>query len=84
MKYIPIKDWSDREWTYNGKYVLIWCPEHPKNFGGYYYEHRLFMEAKIGRVLKEWETCHHINENRCDNTDENLFLCSRQEHDYAA
>lgn len=89
-KYIPIQDWRRRETTlhHNG-YVLIRVPEHPKSFSlpfrgcGWYYEHRLVVERRIGRVLQSWETVHHISENRQDNSDDNLFCCTRDEHDYA-
>ena len=82
--YTPIKAWTkrDRKTTYNG-YLLIKVPEHPKSFMGWYYEHRLIMEKQINRVLEDWETIHHINENKKDNRLINLFLCSRKEHNKA-
>lgn len=89
MKYVPIKEWNDRHRFYNGKYILVHCPEHPKSFlapgvgAGYYYEHRLFWEARLGRILKSWESVHHISEDRADNSLDNTFLCTRKEHDYA-
>lgn len=39
-------------------------------------EHRLIMEAKIGRKLYPHETVHHINGQRADNRLENLELWS--------
>ena len=85
VRYNPILDWSDRDIKTNQKgYVLIHVPEHHKSFcGGYYYEHRLVMERQLGRVLRRWETVHHISEDKSDNSPNNLFLCSRREHDYA-
>jgi len=85
MKYYPLQSWHNRDKKTNEhNYILVWCPEHPKSFnGGWYYEHRLVAEKRAGRVLKSWETCHHISGDKTDNTWENLFVCTRTEHDYA-
>jgi hypothetical protein len=82
--YQPIKSWvkRDRKVSKEG-YVLIKVPEHPKNFKGFYYEHRLIIEGQIDRILEDWETIHHINEIKTDNRLINLFLCSRKEHNKA-
>lgn len=85
MRYTPLQKWSRRETRMNPNgYVLVFAPEHPKSFGGgWYYEHRLVAEKKIGRILKSWETVHHISGNKTDNTWDNLFICTRKEHDRA-
>ena len=64
-------------------YVLIKIPEHPKSFNGWYYEHRLVIEKNLDRILEDWETVHHINENKKDNRLINLFLCTRVQHNKA-
>lgn len=83
--YPPISKWDNRARDINPNgYVLVWVPEHPKSFcGGWYYEHRLVVERQLKRVLETWETVHHINEVKTDNFEDNLFCCTRQEHDYA-
>ena len=50
--YIPIKSWAkrDRKVSKEG-YILIKIPEHPKNFRGWYYEHRLIIEKQLNRVV---------------------------------
>lgn len=82
--YTPIKFWTkrDRKISREG-YILIKVPEHPKNFMGWYYEHRLVIEKEIGRLIDGWETIHHINHDKTDNRLINLFLCSRLEHNKA-
>ena len=83
--YRPLRSWHDRErdCLKNG-YVIIYVPEHPKSFmRGWYYEHRLVMEKHMGRILNSWETVHHINDNKACNFLDNLFLCTRREHDKA-
>lgn len=84
-KYSPVCDWSKRDRKVNRRgYVLVKVPEHPSaSKGGWVYEHRLVIEVLIGRILKHYETVHHINEQKQDNRWENLFLCYRQEHDKA-
>jgi len=85
VAYVPIRNWAGREQkiAYNG-YVLIKVPEHPKSFRGWYYEHRLALEALYGRVLETWEEVHHISEDKTDNNPEfNLFPCVRCQHDRA-
>lgn len=83
MTYKPITSWKkrDRHMNTNG-YVLVKVPEHPRARKGWVFEHTLVAEAEYG-LLREWETVHHINEIKTDNSIENLFVCDRTWHDRA-
>jgi len=70
---------KDKKYNSEG-YILVYQPNHPKSFKGWYYEHRLIMEQFHGRILEDWETVHHINGNKKDNSIKNLFVCTKNEH----
>jgi hypothetical protein len=78
--YTPIQRWEKRKTKLLGGYVLIWVPEHPKSFKGWYYEHRLVCEKQLGDILDSKETVHHINLDKTDNRLINLFICTEAEH----
>jgi hypothetical protein len=60
-------------------YVLL-RSNHPKAHKGWYYEHRLVMEKRLGRLLKTYELIHHKNGIITDNRIENLELITMAEH----
>jgi hypothetical protein len=56
-------------------YVLRYRPNHPAaNSNGYVREHRLVMEAMIGRPLLREEVVHHVDDDPANNRPENLVL----------
>jgi len=67
------------EW--NG-YRYSYAPDHPHaNSAGFVREHRLVIERRLGRLLTADEVVHHKNHNRADNSDDNLELMAKRDHD---
>jgi hypothetical protein len=74
----------ERNYKLLNGYALVKSPKHPKAMkDGWYWEHILVAENKINRRLKPHESVHHINQIKTDNREENLFVCTRSEHDKA-
>lgn len=68
-------NWKGGRHTDRDGYVTIWLPEHPcARKSGRVLEHRLVMEATLGRLLDAQEVVHHIDGNRGNNVIENLQL----------
>jgi HNH endonuclease len=56
-------------------------PPHPKqNAKGLYPLHRVLLENKLGRLLLDGEEAHHIDEDKNNDSPENLELKTKSEH----
>lgn len=83
---IKLKIWSDKwsgknSWKWKGGYYIqrgykyIYAKNNPNaKKDGYIREHRLIMEQKLGRNLKQKEVIHHIDKNRLNNKINNLMV----------
>lgn len=71
-------------WKYRGErvveggYVLLWVEAE----GCYRGEHRLVVEAALGRRLRTEEHVHHVNGKRADNSKGNLIVCNPDYHSF--
>ena len=64
-----------------GDYLYAVCKEHPNATQyGYVLYHRVLIENKIGRLLRKDEVIHHKDENKMNNSLDNLEIMSAQEH----
>lgn len=73
--------WNIKKLVSKGDYFYAVVPNHPKaSKKGYVLHHRVVLENKLGRLLKDNEISHHINENKKDNRPENLELMTKNEH----
>lgn len=69
--------WKGGRRVNNKGYVYIRSLNHPnRNHNNYVLEHRLVMEAMIGRYLLPKEVVHHKDGNKGNNSPENLQLFS--------
>ncbi len=75
-------NWQGGRHVSNKGYVFLYAPEHPARTSDthpYVQEHRLVMEANLGRYLTAAENVHHKNGVRDDNRLENLELWTRKQ-----
>jgi hypothetical protein len=74
-------NWRGGIFTDYRGYVRIFTKTHPyRGKNNYVSQHRLVMEAHIGRYLEHKEQVHHINNIRNDNRIENLKIVTCSEH----
>lgn len=69
-------NWNGGRYKTDNGYIMINLPKHPKARYNrpYIPEHRLIVEAFLGRFLRDEEEVHHINGIRDDNKIKNLMV----------
>jgi len=76
-----VKVYSHASQNKTNHYIKVKMSTHPfSDIQGYIMQHRLVMEAYIGRYLNKEEIIHHINGNKSDNRIENLLITNNHEH----
>ena len=61
--------------TKMGKYLCTFCPDNPRaTKEGYVYTHVLVAEKKLGRCLTKDECVHHLDEDKYNNTEDNIIV----------
>jgi hypothetical protein len=74
-------NWRGGKILHQGKYWLIYKKEHPfADRYGYVREHRLVVEAHLGRYLRRDEIIHHKNGVTTDNRLDNLKILNLSTH----
>lgn len=65
----------------NNGYLCFMDKEHPlAHKTGRTYLHRHLASVYLGRWITQEEHVHHIDENKLNNAEDNLLVCSVQEH----
>lgn len=73
--------WNIKKEIRKGNYIYALVPDHPNaTKNGYVLMHRIVMENYLGRLLTPDEVVHHKNENKFDNSIENLELLTQAKH----
>lgn len=73
--------WKIESIASKGDYFYARVPKHPRATArGYVLLHRIVMENHLGRLLNEDEIVHHRNEDKKDNSVENLELMTLPDH----
>jgi predicted Zn-ribbon and HTH transcriptional regulator len=73
--------WIIEKVVSKGAYNYAVVRDHPfSTKNGYVLEHRIVMENHIGRLLTKEEIVHHKDENKKNNSIENLQIMSASEH----
>ena len=73
--------WNIRKTVKKGDYLYAVVPEHPKATAfGYVLLHRIVVENHLGRLLRDDEIVHHVDENKMNNLVSNLEVTDASSH----
>lgn len=77
--------YKDRKRVKKNDYIVVEDSDNPKSFDTGtgivgVYEHRLIAEEMMGRELKEDEVVHHLDENKGNNSPDNLLVLENSQH----
>ena len=77
--------YKDRKRTVSNGYVMVQKESNldsqkSPQFNNLEYEHRVIAEENLGRPLKEGEEVHHLDEDRSNNSPDNLLVLSGPMH----
>ena len=78
LPYTP--DWTHTAFS-NG-YQVVRCVGHPRAWrkGHYVYVQIVLAEINLGRLLRPDEVAHHADENKLNNTPDNITVLTRGDH----
>ena len=65
--------------VFGEKYLSILAPMVVRGAGNVL-EHRAIMAISLGRALQPWETVHHIDGSKQNNSFENLVVLTKRQH----
>lgn len=74
----PVEVWKEKCRNAQPKLGKVQPQTYKKLFGRH--EHRVIAEQKIGRKLRSDEHVHHIDNNKHNNSPDNLLVLTRSEH----
>lgn len=73
--------WKGGKRVNSAGYIEVFLPDHHRARGnGYVFEHILVAEATLGRKLLPNEDVHHEDENKKNNSPDNLQVLTKSQH----
>lgn len=69
------RTWAGGRYVVAGRGTVMVYLKRPGYAGAYIGEHRLVASKAVGRLLDKGEDVIHLNNNKADNQESNLFIC---------